>query len=159
MQLIGNDLEGTDRAIRQNMNIVEHLDMLRSQDLRLVGLHNVFWIEHLQIATHLIGKLIQLNIRTGRYREGYQYTCDRWMHSRLHKKQPDNETADIEEPTVMDAIFTTQIKRNQEDQRDQQRLKRNMLAIKERNDNDTANIVHHSQGRQEDTHTQRDTIA
>ena len=81
------------------------------------------------------------------------------MNARTHEKQPNDKAAQIEEPTVIDAIASTQIEHRQNEQGDEQRLHRDVATIEKRDNDDAAYIVYHGQGRQKDTHTERDTVA
>lgn len=64
MQFVGNALQRTDRSIRQRMDIVQYLYLRRSQHGGLFRLAHLRIVQHIQIAGHITGEIVQVDLRT-----------------------------------------------------------------------------------------------
>ena len=101
MQFVGNALQRTDRSIRQRMDIVQYLYLRRSQHGGLFRLAHLRIVQHIQIAGHITGEIVQVDLRTGGNGEGHQYPCYGWMNTRFQEQNPDKKTDNIIEQVII----------------------------------------------------------
>ena len=101
-------------------------------------------IEHTQIAGHLVGKSVQFDNRAGGYGKRNQYAGNRRMDTGFEEQHPDKEPDYIIKEHIIHPHLPAGIQQCQQSERDQKRLESDVTAIKQGDNNNAADIVHHS---------------
>ena len=159
MELVGDALERADGMVCPRVDVVEDVDLLGREHGCLVRRFRLGSVEHRQELAHVVAEAVEVELRPCRDGEGYQHSGDGRMDTRLQEKHPDAEAEHVVEQSVVYFHLPTGIERGEQEDGNQERLEMNGPTVEERDDNDTADIVHHGQRGQEYPKAQRHALS